>query len=50
MSESETAAAGRREFLQTVVAAPAGQPFGYVSLPDAAHTMRRADPARFAQV
>jgi hypothetical protein len=28
----------------------AGQPFEYVSLPDAAHTMHRADSARFAQV
>jgi pimeloyl-ACP methyl ester carboxylesterase len=28
----------------------AGQPFEYVSLPDAAHAMHQADPARFAQV
>ena len=27
----------------------AGQPFEYVSLPDAAHAMHQADPARFAQ-
>jgi pimeloyl-ACP methyl ester carboxylesterase len=28
----------------------AGQPFEYISLPDAAHAMHQADPARFAQV
>jgi pimeloyl-ACP methyl ester carboxylesterase len=28
----------------------AGQPIEYVSLPDAAHAMHQADPARFAQV
>ena len=28
----------------------AGQPFEYVSLPDAAHAMHQVDPARFAQV
>jgi len=28
----------------------AGQPFEYVSLPNAAHAMHQADPARFAQV
>ena len=28
----------------------AGQPFEYVSLPDAAHAMHQADPGRFAQV
>ena len=28
----------------------AGQPFEYVSLPDAAHAMHQTDPARFAQV
>jgi pimeloyl-ACP methyl ester carboxylesterase len=27
----------------------AGQPFEYVSLPNAAHAMHQADPARFAQ-
>jgi pimeloyl-ACP methyl ester carboxylesterase len=30
--------------------AAAGQPFDYVSLPDAAHAMHAADPARFAGV
>ena len=32
------------------IVAAAGQPFEYVSLPDAAHAMHQVDPARFAQV
>ncbi len=33
-----------------IVRTDAGQPFDYVSLPDAAHAMHAADPARFAGV
>jgi pimeloyl-ACP methyl ester carboxylesterase len=34
----------------TEIVTAAGQPCEYVSLPDAAHAMHQADPARFAQV
>jgi pimeloyl-ACP methyl ester carboxylesterase len=35
---------------QIVVIKAAGQPFDYVSLPDAAHAMHESQPARFATI